>query len=342
MHDPTHRLHQPGRHSSVTPRASATWLLRTMLFTALGCATAQSPSVSAPSSSVDSKQAVAGDASENTPQAGAKASGASGATPSATKPAPGATAPAAESAPSKPRLDQVFVAGGTFWMGCDPSRDSLCDADERGREVDVKPFEIDRLEVSVGQYRACVDAGACSARSVAVPYWNGGERPEAKKTCTYTRGEPDLPMSCVSFTDARKYCRWMGLDLPTEERWEKAARGTDRRLFPWGNEPIAKNANLADESFKAEFPSLAAERGVSDGYAAAAPVGRFEGDTSPYGMRDAAGNLQEWTRSEYDDGRRVTKGGSWQGRLKYARASNRNGSAPDHRFGDLGFRCASR
>ncbi len=110
----------------------------------------------------------------------------------------------------------VSVPAGEFWMGCHAT-DSACRDDEKpGRMVYLDAFKIDKTEVTVNAYKACVKAGACTEPS------------------SY-EGQGDQPVTNVEWFQADAYCRWAGKQLPTEAQWEKAARGTDGRIYPWGN-----------------------------------------------------------------------------------------------------------
>lgn len=144
------------------------------------------------------------------------------------------------------------------------------------------------------------------------------------------------PIRGVSWYEADAYCLWQGKRLPTEMEWEKAARGTDERLFVWGSEFNKENANFGKQ---------------------VRPVGKTSGDVSPYGIADMNGNVSEWTanwyqpypNSEYKDklfGKnvKVLRGGSFHkmehGFIKeFTMLSYRNFAPPDERFWDTGFRC---
>jgi hypothetical protein len=205
--------------------------------------------------------------------------------------------------------DMVTVAGGPFFMGCNEKVDSSCQTDERpGQLVIVAPFAIDRTEVTVAQYRACVEAGRCDEPDSSDP------------SCNW--GKPDRdshPVNCVDWYQATAYCDWAGKRLPTEAEWEKAARGTDRRVYPWGNAWETDRANVASDGTK--------------------PVGSYPSGASPYSALDMAGNVWEWVSDNVGGGRGL-RGGSWYGRPSHARASYRLSSGPGDRRVDVGFRCA--
>lgn len=154
-------------------------------------------------------------------------------------------------------------------------------------------FQIMRYPVTQAQYQVFIDAHAnqpvpYSDADWAKPYnWN-------KKTRRHPAGKANHPVVLVSWNDAQAYCEWAGLRLPTDQEWEKAARGTDGREYPWGNEkPDATLCNFG---------------GREDG---TTPIGMYspQGD-SPYGCSDMAGNVWEWTASRYKADRYVLRGGS--------------------------------
>lgn len=201
----------------------------------------------------------------------------------------------------------VWIAGGSFWMGSqryDSHTENYHDRAERNEspvhEVSLSPYRIDRYEVTVAQYRQCVDAGECTTPGT-IPYCNWAE-PDRE----------DHPINCVDFDQSDAYCRWAGGTLPSEAQWEYAARGTDGRIYPWGNDP----------------PTC--ERAVyhrcDSGHTL--PVGTHPAGASPFGIQDMAGGVWEWTTDWYDPDYyeyivgsdpqgpergtvRVKRGGSW-------------------------------
>ena len=225
----------------------------------------------------------------------------------------------------------VYVPAGKFWMGSDDS-DPDAEANEKPQhEVYLDAFWIDRTEVTNGQYQLCVADGACSP-----PAWSK----------SYTRdsyyGDTEFdnyPVIYVNWSQAEAYCTWSGKRLPTEAEWEKAARGTDGRIYPWGEEIDRNRANyLGGDTTE---------------------VGSYPAGTSSYGALDMAGNVWEWVADWYSSGYyasspdsnpqgpgsgegRVVRGGSWYYYQGQARAAYRYYFVePSHAFYYLvGFRCA--
>jgi sulfatase modifying factor 1 len=233
----------------------------------------------------------------------------------------------------------VKVPAAAIQIGSDSSYEN----ERPEHTVTVRAFEIDVTEVTVRAFRLCVNAGACTA-------------PEKDTYCNYgVVDRDDHPVNCVTWTQANAFCAWAKKRLPTEEEWEYAARGTDGRIFPWGNDmPGPKLANVADLDTKKHFLEneghvVQAMHYESDGWATTAKVGSFPAGKSPFGAMDMAGNVVEWTSSAHcpytepacGDENRVARGGAWLNALSWSvRATARFHEPPDHATDQMGFRCA--
>lgn len=235
----------------------------------------------------------------------------------------------------------VLIPGGTFTMGSAKDKDA-----QPLTQVTLDPFFIDRTEVSVAAYRACVEAGRCDQKGLAVSASTGSQ-----EFCNW--GDPakkDHPINCVTWTQARQFCQWQGKRLPTESEWEFAARGTDGREYPWGND--------APDPAKALYRPMK-EKATSG----TAPVESHPTGTSPFGLLNMAGNVWEWVEDVYapypggrvrnpvrttapqkeQNGWHVYRGGGWYG--PYLGLSS---TARGHGIGDaewyqnffVGVRCA--
>ncbi|HEY4185880.1 MAG TPA: SUMF1/EgtB/PvdO family nonheme iron enzyme [Polyangia bacterium] len=214
-------------------------------------------------------------------------------------------------------VDRVPVAAGPFVQGS-----AQGDEDERPSRSHVLPaFVIDRTEVTRTAYAACVAARRC--------------KPVPDELAGAPGADGKLPVTNVSWADARDFCAFAGGRLPSEAEWEKAARGTDGRAYPWGPDAACERANWGN--FEGEGPCA----GTNPGFPVA--VGRYAEGASPYGALDMAGNVWEWVADRYDDDpkRRVVRGGSCCSYFVPPRAANRNAWAPEYRGADLGFRCAA-
>ncbi len=197
------------------------------------------------------------------------------------------------------------LPGGTYTMG------------ERKDTVTVAGFCMDRTEVTAEAYGACVKAGQCTADHLNGSNSNYGVAARAKH-----------PINYVDWGQATTYCRAQGKRLPTEEEWEWAARGgSEGRTFPWGE--AQADAQLC-------WSGISKRTGTC-------PVGSFPAGDTPGCLHDMAGNVWEWTSSNFDDtpAARVARGGRWYDDYgSSVRARLRSRSAPASRNGDLGFRCA--
>jgi formylglycine-generating enzyme required for sulfatase activity len=190
-------------------------------------------------------------------------------------------------------FDWVDVPAGEYVLGRDTG-------DSRQRHVDVGAFELSRTPVTNEQYAAfAADVGAGAP--------------------------PDHPVVLVDWHEASAFCAWAGGRLPTEAEWEKAARGTDGRTFPWGDEEDESRAAIGG--------------GMKHG--TTSPVGSHAAGASPYGLLHMAGNVWEWTSTEYPTGERIVRGGSFASPgLAWARCAMRSHSRPQRRQAHLGFRVA--
>lgn len=248
--------------------------------------------------------------------------------------------------PNEPLLGFVKIQAGPFRMGGDRSKDGEADFDEIWPEapsgqgsLTLDTFYIGKFEVTVAQYMACVDTKACTPSNVQE-----------------LGSELDNPVVNVSWKEAIQYCDWLDrmmkesralsrllgnrwrVTLPSEAQWEKAARGTNGRIYPWGNAFDETKANVG-RSIRA--------------------VGSLPNGASPYGALDMAGNVDEWTSSEYrrypylaDDGRedaplnagdrRVVRGGSIGVFGRTVRAAGRRSASPNFRDQLIGFRVVVR
>jgi serine/threonine-protein kinase len=253
--------------------------------------------------------------------------------------------PALEALPRAP-AEMVEVAAGDFHYGCNAEFDSHCERDEKpGRSRQLAGFWIDRLEVTVRDFRACVEVGVCSSEELATPLSRGRVDEAWAWACNWGKAGRDLaPINCVDWQQAERYCRWREKRLPSEVEWEKAARGSDGRVYPWGNvrDPHALVANIADETIKRFQPTWKAVAEYDDGYYTTAPVGQFPDGASPVGAQDMAGNVWEWTSDWYDGSRRekVLRGGAWNNLPESIRTSFRHRAPPESRAPEVGFRCA--
>ena len=217
----------------------------------------------------------------------------------------------------------IWVPAGSFPMGSPEGEGN--DAEQPQHTVTFAAgYFIDKYEVTQAAYASTGAAAGCE--------WEPAEK-------------PDYPVVCVNWQEMRDFCESRGAGLCTEAEWEKAARGTDERIYPWGD--------------GAPGPTLAncAESVCRDGFSATAPVGAFPGGASPYGALDMAGNVYEWVEDDWhyryagapvdgsawvDDPRgavRVLRGGGWYYGAASLRASRRGGAAPSVSHVTYGARC---
>jgi formylglycine-generating enzyme required for sulfatase activity len=224
----------------------------------------------------------------------------------------------------KGNASMAQVPAGEFIMGSNERWD-----DEAPEHISITDaFYIDRSEITNADYKVFVEA----TQRTHPFHWPEGSLP---------KGKENHPVVYVSWFDANDYCSWAGKRLPTEQEWEKAARGEEGLIYPWGNEwSLDKSNNPYKNSTGTE------------------PVGSYPEGRSPYGLNDISGNVWEWvdsyylphpgnpvTRAEYGEDKRVLKGGSWFDCLSYgcglsAPTFNRSFFTPEVKNNSFGFRCA--
>lgn len=221
--------------------------------------------------------------------------------------------------------DLVPIPAGDFTMGCNAAVDQECREDEKpAHTVTLHDYSIDKTEVTEAQYFACVAAGKCTYPKCP---WD---------PCA--RG--NYPIGCVTRPQADAYCAFVQKRLPTEAEWEKSARGTDGRKYPWGNGPIS--------CFLANIEGCAKDL---------EPVGKHPENASPYGVLDLAGNVVEWTKDFYDPNYYATsppadppgppqapeyvgRGGGFLSEAVWQRTSSRDSYPVHYTRISLGIRCA--
>jgi formylglycine-generating enzyme required for sulfatase activity len=244
---------------------------------------------------------------------------------------------AAEGDPRVATIDRVVIPRGAFAMG-DP-----------GRQVDLVAYAIDRSPVTVAAYAAFVAAGGYDdARFWSAEGWGWRQQGAIERPRFWGEDEwraylvLNHPVVGVSFYEAEAYAAFRGARLPTEAEWEKAARGTDGRKYPWGNEWRDDACGM---------------RGV--GPRTTVPIGVFPKGQSPYGVRDLVGSVWQWCTDPFlgwggsaDDSadtldkvasfaRRTTCGGAWNTLQWSVSCLGRNGYPMTARFSNLGFRCVA-
>jgi len=230
--------------------------------------------------------------------------------------------------------EMICVSAGEFWMGA-AQGDGQAEDDERpGRMVYLDAYWIDRYEVTNSQYQACEIAGVCSSPGASGSITRGSYY-----------GNPSFanyPVIYVDWYQANAYCEWAGERLPSEAQWEKAARGTDGRIYPWGNDkPDCNKANY-----------LGCQGTIDN-------IGKHAMGVSPYGAQDMLGNVWEWTSDWYRRdyyaisgvsinppgpaltiGKKVVRGGCWMSYPHTLRSAFRDARPPDNHLEFIGFRCA--
>ncbi len=241
----------------------------------------------------------------------------------------------------KDSMIMVFVPAGVFEMGSEDGKDDK----KPIHTVYLDAYWIDQSEVTNAMYELCVQADVCDP---------------LKDTSSYTRSSyygnvlyDDYPVIYVDWNMAKTYCEWAGARLPTEAEWEKAARGTDDRVYPWGNSFNGNIVNFCDTNCPFDWKDTSS----NDGYKDTAPVGSYTGGKSPYGLFDMAGNVWEWVADWYDASYysstptsnpqgpssghyRVLRGGAWDYTEYFVRASDRIWIEPSYFYFEFGFRCS--
>lgn len=233
-------------------------------------------------------------------------------------------------------MEMVYIPEGNSIMGINNTEND----ESPQHKVYLDAFWIDKHEVTNGQYQFCVNSGNCT-------------KPE-NTTFFSHKDYTNHPVIFVNWYDAKNYCNWAGRDLPTEAQWEKAARGPDGYIYPWGNEkPKGFQANFCDKTCGEDWKSIY----INDGYKKTAPVGNYQEGSSPYGVLDLAGNVWEWVGDWYSENYyssqstwtnpigpttgdyKVIRGGGWGNLEGKISSTNRGRDGLEDIGENLGFRC---
>jgi len=242
----------------------------------------------------------------------------------------------------------IHVPDGEFLMGNEDANLKAVADEEPAHTVYLDAFWIDRTEVTNAQYVQFLNAlggyrGTCGGYDCLETTVEDKDSHILQQEGRYVveSGFEDHPVIEVTWYGAQAYCEWAGVRLPTEAEWEKAARGVDGRLYPWGNDvPDCDKAQYADCS------------GMT------VPVGSKPAGASPYGVLDMAGNVWEWVADWYDEAyydgsparnpqgansgeRKAFRGGSWGYLPKFIRTTDRARNRPSYAGFNVGFRCGA-
>jgi formylglycine-generating enzyme required for sulfatase activity len=253
-------------------------------------------------------------------------------------------------------VPMVLIPEGEFTMG--KAEFDFNDSSYPAHQVYLDAFYMDIYEVTNSAYKTCVDMGSCTPPNqndfgyYSLPVYKACVD---TGSCTppyryYGNSEfENYPVIWVTWNQAATFCEWRGAHLPTEAQWEKAARGTDGRIYPWGDQFDGSQANFCDKNCFDGY----ADKNYDDGYSDTAPVGSYESGKSPYGIYNMAGNVSEWVADWYSDtyydempfenplgpnsgSYRVTRGGSWRSGVNVSSSRGSYGGLSD----EIGFRCA--
>ncbi len=245
----------------------------------------------------------------------------------------------------KTKEEMILVPAGEFLMGSDKKTDRLAYRGEiPQRRVYLDAFQIDKYEVTNLQYLKFILA---TGRNPQLDWrYDGGNFQEAMA---------HHPIMHVTWHDADAYCKWVGQRLPTEAEWEKAARGEDGRMNPWGKESAGlSRANFGRTGLSGPVRDRP-ERSLM--YPPIIAVDKYDNSVSPYGLHQTMGNVAEWVSDWYDQDyyktapdrnprgpetgtQKAFRGGGWMDSTTTMRVAMRNGTDPNTRINWLGFRCA--
>lgn len=261
-----------------------------------------------------------------TPEPEPTAAEAEAAEPQATETQPTATVEPTL-APAPPESSEMAtIPAGPFTMGYDGGLDD----EKPPHEADLPEYQIDLFEVTNAQFASFVEAAGYQTEAEQA----GSSRAWRDE---WGDGQDNHPVVRVTWNDAIAYCEWVGKRLPTEAEWEKAGRGPESLIYPWGDTYDAAKANGRDSGLRSTVA-----------------VGSYGEGASPYGAFDMAGNVREWTAdpgyfpypgnnipsSYYGDELRVLRGGGWFDDAPDLRTTRRNPTSPTAANWDIGFRCA--
>jgi formylglycine-generating enzyme required for sulfatase activity/serine/threonine protein kinase len=278
--------------------------------------------------------------------------------------ASGSPSAAAAAGPGRCPDGMALISGGKMFMG---ARDLNADA-KPPHEVSISTFCLDRTEVTASAYLACVSTGECERPLEKVSWPNIKDEQVKRYSPLCNASAPNRsnhPINCVAWGMADMFCRKKGARLPTEAEWEFAARGSNQRKYPWGDqEPNEKLLNACDKSCEAwsakNMDAHETMHAGDDGFLATAPVGSFPAGAAAQGLMDMAGNVWEWTADWYapyteapqtdpkgpsdpgDKRLRVLRGGDFfSSNADWARPAYRWKTDPETYNHAIGFRCAA-
>ncbi len=287
--------------------------------------------------------------------------------PAKAKKAPPKAVPAATPSPACPD-GMVMVEGGSFFMGSDNEDVRALQSARPTHKVRVENYCIAVDEVTVAQFHECSENGECR-RAFKDSLFAQGSLDDAEwkrrreaygELCNERYDDREQhPINCVTWEQARDYCEFRGGRLPTEQEWEFAARGSDGRVFPWGDEPPTReHGNLCNAECRTwregkQLPDEGMLSDANDAWFGTAPVGSFPQGTTQHGLRDIVGNVFEWTASDFElyeehpEGLtakqgKVIRGGAFNsGFAMFADPALRFPSDPKGHTHGIGFRCAA-